>query len=657
MLQRTAARQAWLLCAAILCVPAVFAQDAKLLHGLFTDHMVLQRDRPIRVWGGASAGDEITVTLAGATQTTRASGEGSWAVTLPAMPAGGPHTLAVRTAGRTQTAQDVMIGDVWLCSGQSNMEFSVRGAMNSRAEIAASADDGLRQVRIPRASSTLPNGGFKEALQWKVAGPDTTGDFSATCHFFTRELRKTLGVPQGVVVSAWGGSKIEPWMSEAAIREVGGYEAALESIQLYRGNETAGIGHWGRYWQQWWSSANEWTRARRPWMADKQHAAEWTRAPAELTPWETWGVPSLEKYDGMLWYRTHLALTPAQAKQARKSATLHLGVIDEVDLVFVNGRAVGSAPCCGERSYPLPPDVLEAGDNLVAVSVLDTYTSGGMYGPADRRYLQLADGTKLPLTGWEYLQPPGNLLPPRAPWEPTAGIAMLYNAMIAPLGQYGFRGVVWYQGESNTSVPEGRRYQAQLKGLMADWRRQFDSALPFLVVQLANYGPMAKAPVESGWALTRDAQRRAVEADGNAGLAVTIDIGNPDDVHPTNKQEVGRRLARAARHVVYGEKLSASGARPASAQRRGQAVAVSFADFEPPLVVYNSRDPAAFELCGAEAGTCRFVRAELRDGQVLLEDPGGAAPARVRYCWADSPVCNLYDAAGLPVGPFEIAIQ
>src|SRR6185436_2346231 len=190
-----------------------------------------------------------------------------------------------------------------------------------------------------------------------------------------------------------------------------------------------------------------------------------------------------------------------------------------------------------------------------------------------------------------------DLVPPRAPWEPTAGMAMLYNAMIAPLGRYGLRGAVWYQGESNVSLPEGHRYQAQLQGLFADWRKQFAAPLPFLVVQLANYGAIPKAPVESGWALTRDSQRRAVVADGNAGLAVTIDIGNRDDVHPTNKQEVGRRLARAARHVVFGEKISASGAQPVAALRSGGEVQVTFGELEGSLVVYNSRDPSAFELC------------------------------------------------------------
>jgi sialate O-acetylesterase len=193
---------------------------------------------------------------------------------------------------------------------------------------------------------------------------------------------------------------------------------------------------------------------------------------------------------------------------------------------------------------------------------------------------------------------------------------------------------------------------------MADWRAQFGAPLPFLVVQLANYGPMAPRPVESGWALTRDGQRRAVAADGNAALVVTIDIGNRDDVHPTNKQEVGRRLARAARHLVFGEKLSASGAQPRVAKREGDTVQVMLADFEGELRAYSAKDASAFELCGAADGSCRFVSATLAgDGRVSLDARGVDSPTRVRFCWADSPLCNLYDSAALPVGPFEIAIN
>lgn len=630
--------------------------QAPLLGPLFTDHVVLQRDRPINVWGDAAPGAAVTVSLAGVSLESRADVRGRWHAALPAQPAGGPHTLMARSGTRQHVVKDVAIGDVWLCTGQSNMVWSVRASLNSRAEIAASANDGIRQVTIPMASNPSPRDGFEKPLEWKIAGPDTTGDFSATCYFFAREMAKSQPVAQGLVVSAWGGSKIQPWMSEGAIRTLGGHDTALAVLAQYREDAAAAAQRWGEVWQQWWLDQKDVTRGSQPWLAIRAEAAEWKPAPAEMTPWESWGVAQLASYNGMVWYRARVALSAAQAKLP---ATLSLGQVDEVDLTWVNGRAVGSSGCCPDRNYPLPAGVLKSGENLVVVNVVDTYASGGLYGPADKRALVFADGTRLPLTGWEYrIAPAGLDAPLRSPWEATAGLSMIYNAMIAPLHDYSLRGVVWYQGESNTSVPEARRYEAQLRALFADWRRQFAAPLPFLVVQLANYGPMAREPVESGWALTRDAQRRAVAADGNAGLAVTIDIGNRDDVHPTNKQDVGRRLARAARHVVFGEKLSPAGAVPVSAKRTGGGVVVTLAGFEGDLDVYNSKDPAAFELCGESPGSCRYVSAKLgRGGEVSLDAAEVASPVRVRYCWADSPLCNLYDAAGLPVGPFELDVN
>jgi sialate O-acetylesterase len=247
---------------------------------------------------------------------------------------------------------------------------------------------------------------------------------------------------------------------------------------------------------------------------------------------------------------------------------------------------------------------------------------------------------------------------PRAPWEPYAGINILYNGMIAPLGKFGLRGVAWYQGEANAGLDDARRYQAQLQMLFTDWRRQFEAPLPFLVVQLANWNALARAPVDSGWARLRDAQRRAVAADGNAELAVTIDIGNRDDIHPTNKQEVGKRLARAARHVVFGEKIAASGAQPGTAHRAVSGVEVTLGDFDGTLLVIGAKDPAGFELCGDTQASCHFVRAQVADGGLIrLEDPKPEAATRVRFCWADAPLCNLFDTEGLPVGPFELAIE
>ena len=367
-------------------------------------------------------------------------------------------------------------------------------------------------------------------------------------------------------------------------------------------------------------------------------------------------MPGLAAYDGIMWFRARVTLSAAQAKQ---EASVSLGVIDDVDLVWVNGQPIGSGEGADERVYRIPPKLLKAGENTVVVNVFDMWGSGGMHGPAGGRAIRLAKGDKLPLAGWEYQLPPQGLSSmPRAPWEPYAGMNILYNGMIAPLGKFGLRGVAWYQGEANAGLYDAQRYQAQLAALFTDWRRQFDFPLPFFVVQLANWNALATTPVDSGWAKLRDAQRRAVAADGNAGLAVTIDIGNRDDIHPTNKQDVGKRLARAARHVVFGEKLSASGAQPKSAHRTTSGVDVALGDYDGRLLVIGARDPAGFELCGSEQASCHFVRAQLGEGGVVqLEDPQPEKATRVRFCWADSPLCNLFDTEGLPVGPFEIPVE
>ena len=626
------------------------------MDALFTDHAVLQRDRPIDIRGHAKAGETVTVTLANATQTAQANAQGRWALKLPAQTAGGPYTLSARTDTRAQNASDVMVGDVWLCGGQSNMEFAVRNALDAGSEVALSANERIRQVTVARANSATPRDSFDAPLEWKVAGPTTTQDFSAVCYYFVRELQKTVNAPQGLIASNWGGSRIEPWMSEQGLRAVGGYDASLGLLGEYRTNRALAFVHWGDIWQKWWLGQTAVTKNKQPWLPAKQDTSGWQRVPEPINYWETWNVPALGHYDGMMWYRAHVTLTKAQALQAAK---LSMGLIDDVDVTWMNGRAIGNTFGLETREYSLPAKLLKAGDNLVVINVHDFWGNGGLYGPAEQRALLLADGTRIPIVGWEYqVAPAGLSWPPHAPWESLNGVNILYNAMIAPLGNYGLRGVAWYQGEANAGLDDALKYQALLQGMFADWRKQFETPLPFLVVQLANFGKLASSNVDSGWARLRDAQRRAVTSDGNAALAITIDIGNRDDIHPTNKQEVGRRLARAARHVAYGEKLSAFGAQPKSATRAASGVDVLLGDFDGDLAVIGARDPGGFELCGPTQNTCRFVRAELRaGGTVHLDDAAAGTATRVRFCWADSPLCNLYDSAGLPVGPFEIDVK
>jgi len=640
----------------LLVCGSTWAQEpAPLLAAIFSDHAVLQRDRPIEVWGHAQPGEQVTVVFDNDTRKAQADGSGAWAVTLPALRSGGTHTLTARTATRSQTVKDLLIGDVWLCSGQSNMEFKVRNALNAGWEASHSADNQVRHVEIPQEAALTPRADFPNPLQWKVAGPDTTPGFSAVCYYFARELKRTASanVPQGMIHASWGGTRIETWLSKDALRQLGADDAKLDLLGRYAADRTAGSAEWGRELQKWWSTLPA-HRGEEPWSTGK-NTGTWTPAPARLTAWEDWGVPALAEYDGVMWYRASVKLTAAQAKQPAK---ISLGVIDDVDVVWVNGQPFASGFGAAERSYEVPAKLLKAGDNVVVVNVFDMWGSGGLHGDAGQFALRFADGSSVPLASWEYQPPKSKVYSPRAPWEPIAGVNILYNGMIAPLGKFGLRGVAWYQGEANAGLEDARRYQKQLQMLFTDWRRQFDNALPFFVVQLANFNQFASTPVDSGWARLRDAQRRAVSEDGNAGLAVTIDIGNRDDIHPTNKLDVGKRLARAARHVTFGDRGSASGAAPKDAKRAVGGVDVTLGDFDGQLLVIGAKDPAGFELCGESQASCHFVRAQLGEGgTVRLEDPAPEKATRVRFCWADAPLCNLYDTTGLPVGPFEIEVQ
>lgn len=643
-----------LVSALLLTVCAAPCGAGPLLHPVFQDHAVLQREKPIRVWGWARPSARVEVSLGGATATARADETGRWQAILPPMQAGGPYELVVREeGGAEQSLRDVLIGDVWLCAGQSNMELQVRYTLNAYGEITGGARDSIRMFTIARASSAVPLETYDQPPSWQPASPQTVGDFSATCYYFARELQKTVDVPMGLINASWGGTKIQPWMSAGGL-EASGHGSAVALLERYRSDAPGALAAWGEVWKAWWAERAP-ADVRAPWSPETNEARDWPVAPQGFGAWETWGDPMLEAFDGMMWYRTSFTLTQAQAAQ---DAVLVLGPADEVDHTWLNGHFVGTmSDYRAERRYDVPAGWLRAGENVLAVNVLDTYGHGGLYGPPEGRALHLADGTRIPLEGpWRYYVIAAPMdAPPSAPWDVRGGASMIYNAMVAPLRGYGLRGAVWYQGESNT--PEPGSYERLLSGLMQDWRRQFGEGLPFLVVQLAGFGPPSSAPAESGWAQVREAQRRAVARDPRAGLVVTIDIGDRYDLHPPNKQEVGRRLARAARHIVYGEAIAPSGPIPVEAIRKGGHVVVTFRDVQGRLVTYSSDTAIGFELCGSAVGSCRYVRADVNGSQVALGASEVGAATRVRYCWADSPVCNLYDQSGLPVGPFELAVR
>jgi sialate O-acetylesterase len=633
--------------------PCAQAADVSLLHEMLQDHAVLQRDQPIRIWGDARPGADVSISLAGKTAKVHAGSDGRWQARLPALKAGGPYTLSARSGATTQTADDILIGDVWLCSGQSNMELQVKRTLDSRAEIEGASNDRIRLLKVGQKESVSPRDHFATPVQWEKTTPQAVPEFSAACYYFARELQKTIDVPIGLVNSSWGGARIEAWINDSFLRRLGGYDEALDVLAQYATDRPGATASWGEVWARWWRGRPGVKPGDEPWRADYMPDNDWRTAPRELGAWETWGVPELASFNGMLWYRTTLKLT---AEQAAQDAVLELGTVDEIDMTWVNGRGVGSAYIGEQRAYPLPRGLLKAGDNVLVVNALDTYVDGGITGPSSSRVLRFADGSTVPLDGaWQYRIVPTTVgSPPLAPWMSASGKTTLYNGMIAPLVGYGLRGALWYQGESNTGDPAA--YRELLRTYRDDLRAHFGKDLPLLVVQMANYGMPPTKPGESGWAALREVQRAVAAEDAHTGLAVAVDIGDRYDIHPANKQELGRRLARAARKVVFGEAITESGPVALSAKRQGDAVEVRFGDVSGGLVAYGADGPIGFELCGTEAGSCRYADAQIHGSTVLLRAPV-AKPTRVRHAWADSPIVTLFDGAGLPAGPFELPIE
>ena len=624
------------------------AQAAPLLAPVFTDHAVLQRGQPIRVWGGARPGEAVTVTLGEAEAKATADAQGRWMATFPAREPGAALTLTAQAGGERQTISDLLVGDVWLCSGQSNMEYPLRRALNGEAEAANAADPDIRLLQTGRTSLPAPTTALPKEAVWRAATPESANSFSAACFFMGRELKKTTHAPIGLIDATWGGSMIQDWISGDGLRALGNYDEGLAVLADYAKSPEVGMAHWGAMLDRWAAKA-------------EPQAAAWSRPDFDDHAWPTmpaegfWELnPGLETFDGVVWLRATIILTDKQAKQG---ATLSLGPIDDIDTTFVNGREIGSRQGWDRpRDYAIAPGVLKAGPNVIAVRAVDTSGGGGAWGPAAQKGLKLDDGSFVPLgVSWRYkisapLAQTG--LPPNTPWLGASGLSTLHNGMIAPLAPYGLKGFTWYQGEANVAEPA--EYARTLPALIADWRREFAGPdLPFLVVQLAAFGPRRVTPAESGWAGIRDVERRTAAADPKVGLASAVDIGDVYDIHPANKLQVGLRLALQARKLAYGETaLVAAGPAPLSAMRVANAVVVKL---DQRAVVQADARPAGFELCDA-GGACRFVDATLAGDQVSLAIPTGFAPVKVRFAWADSPILNLYGQTGLPATPFELAV-
>ena len=629
------------------------ADDRPILHPLFTDHMVFQRGIEAPVWGWAQPGSQVIVSLAHQMALAKADDDGRWEVKLGPFNAGGPFELKV-SGPENRTLKNVMVGDVWLCSGQSNMEWPVRLSNNPEKEIEAANHPNIRLFTVPKKIAHTPQS-LAEA-SWEVCSPSTIAEFSAVGYFFGRQLHQDLDVPIGLIDSSWGGTIAEAWTSAGALNTLADFRDAVADVQEWAREADETEAAYQEKVRDWWSDSDPGSQAGARWSDSEQDDSRWPRM-ALPGNWESDALPD---FDGIVWFRKTFTIPE---RWVGDDLMLHLGRIDDADSTFVNGRLVGSGNLWNqERRYRVPASLLLKGENTIAIRVLDTGGEGGVYGAPNDLYFKSADAAKVgaqPLSGWwryqvgaaaKDLKP----FPSRRGRSPNVA-TVLYNGMIAPLLPYGIRGATWYQGESNASRPT--QYRTLLPTMIEDWRQQFGQGdFPFLIVQLANFYERAPDPSDPTWAALREAQALTAENDPQTGLAVIIDIGEAGDIHPRNKQDVGKRLALGAHDIAYGKDVVSSGPRYRSMTRSGRAIALSFDHVGSGLVAKWGGPLEGFSIAGAD-GNFVWADAIIIGDQVLVSSPKVQAPDRVRYAWANNPACNLYNQEGLPAIPFRTDIE
>ncbi|TGE23468.1 sialate O-acetylesterase [Hymenobacter metallicola] len=614
---------------------------------LVSDGMILQRDAPVAVWGWAKPGEKVTVTLAGKTATATTGPDGQWRTSLPKLKAGGPYEMTVAGTNRI-TLKDVLVGDVWVCSGQSNMETPMSRLRDKYPDVVAQANNPqIRQFNVDlRYAFNGPKADVAGG-KWVMTTPQNVLAFSGVAYFFAKTLFDKYHVPIGLIRSAVGGSPAEAWLSAEALQAFPHYQQAAEKVKdsTYVARTIAQGQAASRAWYTALRQADQGVaKGSTPWYATSYNAADWKtmKIPGY------WADQGLGPVNGVVWFRKEVNVP---ASMAGKPARLELGTIVDSDSVYINGQFAGTTGYqYPPRKYDLPATLLQPGRNVLVVRVINNGGRGGF--TLDKQYRLTAGGQTLDLRGdWQYklgaATPPA---PGSVSFQNQPG--GLYNGMIAPLLPYAIKGVLWYQGESNTAKPE--EYQPLLTALIADWRKHWQQpALPFLYVQLANFMATKDQPTESNWAGVRDGQRRAL-AVPHTGMAVALDLGEWNDIHPLNKEDVGKRLALAAQKVAYGEKnVVSSGPLYQSMQVKGNKAMLSFTSTGSGLVAKDGKPLRYFAVAGPDK---KFVwaQAKIEGNKVVVWNDQVPNPVAVRYAWADNPEgANLSNKEGLPASSFQ----
>jgi len=626
---------------------------------VFGSGMVLQRDQKIPVWGTASPGQEITVCFRKQRSSVRADKKGNWITRLNAEEYGGPDSLIVQDRTEKLVLTGVYVGEVWICSGQSNMEMPMIGKSthvnHADEEVARANYPGIHLLKVGRNIAYRPGKTMKTG-GWKVCTPENVADFSAVAYFFGRDLNTTLKMPVGLIKAAWGGTVAEAWTSGKTLREMDDFKSTVLKIessplspdsvkQRYQKDLTVfreevadadkGIQNGDTIFTAVNLSDEDWMEMDLPGM------------------WERTSIGAL---DGAVWFRKTVYIP---SSLVGTPLTLCFGPPDDSDEAWFNGTKVGESTAWNiPRKYPVPATLVKAGKNVITIRITDNQGDGGFMGKDSDFALTGQDGFRLKLAknwkckvGYDLSDIKAHPVRPGDPNQPS----VLFNGMIKPLIPYAFRGVIWYQGESNTS--HARQYEKLFPALITDWRKSWNTGdFPFLFVQLPSYQKRNDHPlINDSWAGLREAQRKTLTLP-NTGMAITIDIGDPEKLHPGNKQDVGKRLALLALNQVYGKNIPCSGPLYKNFKVKGPEVEITFDHTYEGLKTSDGRPVTGFSIVGDDGKPYR-AEATILGNRLEVRSREVKHPVWIRYAWSSNPDCNLINSAGLPASPFRVKLN
>jgi len=629
----------------LLALTNTVNSDEFRVANIFTDNMVLQRNQEFTIWGWAPPNAPVTVKLQNQTATVSADRLGRWEAKFQPIDLGDPFSITIRSSQQTIVLKNALAGDVWICSGQSNMEWEVRQAGNPQQEIAQGNWPLIRHVRVDHVTSPsklddVSNSG------WKVCSPETVANFSAVGYYFARELQREINVPIGLLHTSWGGTIIETWISPESLESHPDFASEIAKIKAVAENP--------RQQEARAKQLDQWNRDFRKALEDK--STEWKAPELDDSEWisikapGSWESQGYQHLDGIAWYRRKIVL-PDSWKS--KPASISLGKIDDIDITYINGSKIGSTSDWTKvRKYEIPANLLKAGENSIAIRVTDQAGGGGIIGDPNDMQIEIAGQPSISLSGnWKFKKSELTRKLGERPEQPFRGPnhpTLLSNAMVNPFLRIKAKGVIWYQGESNAG--RAFQYRSLMPLLIQDWRKRFGQDFSFYWVQLANFTMPRETPGDSQWAELREAQTMALSVP-KTGQAVIIDIGEARDIHPKNKQDVGKRLALNALAKDYGKSVNFSGPMFKSVQFSGNEATIQFDHAEG---LHSQNGPLKhFQIAGNDQ---KFVWADakIEGNTVIVSSKSIKNPAAVRYAWADNPEgCNLYNAADLPACPFR----